>query len=916
MEFTGGSIRERPSLGDLRPPDSLPDVPPKLQAALSDRYRIQRELGQGGMATVYLAEDLKHDRKVAIKVLRPELAAVIGAERFLREIKTIAVLQHPHILGLIDSGEVEGTAYYVMPYVEGESLRDRLSREKQLPIAEAVRIAGEVASALDYAHRHGVIHRDIKPENVLLHDGSALVADFGIALSVSTAGATRLTETGMSLGTPHYMSPEQAMGEREITARSDVYALGAMTYEMLLGEPPFTGPTAQAIVAKVMTEKPAPLVGRRDRIPAAVEDAVLTALQKLPADRFATAAEFAAALRGSSTQATAARPVGRPAGSPMALRAAIMVAALATMAAAYFAFQAARRAPLPTTRLLLDLPDLRVNHLLYTGGAFAIAPDGSRIAYIAQPPAAPSRLMVRERGELTPRMLEGTEGADGPFFSPDGQWIGYTAAGKTYKVGVGGGAPVLLVDADIADAATEVLAAGAWLPDDRILFANRSFALLTVPAGGGAVTVIAPPPGNRGWVFPTALPRKDVILVTECGNNCAQMTLLALNLKTLARDTVLPNTARGWYLPTGHLVAVQQDGSVRGGKFDLDALRFTESPEVLLSGVQLELGITPELAVADDGTLLYLAADQTGTSSTVARVDRTGHAKPVDPEWVTRFTSLALAPDGRRLAVSTLERSANVLWVKQLDAGPLTRLSFEGDLNYRPAWRADGRSLSFTSDLQQPFSFLYQTRADGSGKPERVLPGDSSQVDEALWSRDGRWLVYRTGVRAGFRDIYARQVSGDTTRITVAAGVFDEYMPALSPDGRWIAYVSVESGREEVYVRPFPETDRARWQVSTTGGAGPAWSHSGRELFYLDPADSLVAVGVTFTPEFRAVSRRTLFGTRPFVLLPFHRPYDVSPDDQSFLMLQRSRATGAEANRLTVVLNWFSELESRKGSTK
>jgi tRNA A-37 threonylcarbamoyl transferase component Bud32/pimeloyl-ACP methyl ester carboxylesterase len=274
-----------------------------LAAALADRYRIEVGadglpplLGQGGMATVYLAQDLKHDRKVAIKVLRPELAAVIGAERFLREIKTIANLQHPHILGLIDSGEVNGTAYYVMPFVEGESLRDRLNREKQLPINDAVRVASEVAAALDYAHRHGVIHRDIKPENVMLHDGSALVADFGIALAVSSAGGSRMTETGMSLGTPHYMSPEQAMGEREITARSDVYALGAMTYEMLLGEPPFTGPTAQAIVAKVMTEKPAPLRLRRDTIPDGVEHAVLTALQKLPADRFRTTVEFSSAL--------------------------------------------------------------------------------------------------------------------------------------------------------------------------------------------------------------------------------------------------------------------------------------------------------------------------------------------------------------------------------------------------------------------------------------------------------------------------------------------------------------------------------------------------------------------------------------------------------------------------------------------
>ncbi|MFI5210982.1 MAG: serine/threonine-protein kinase, partial [Gemmatimonadales bacterium] len=270
----------------------------RLAAALADRYRIDRELGQGGMATVYLAHDFKHDRQVAIKVLRPELAAVIGAERFLSEIKTTANLQHPHILPLHDSGEADSFLFYVMPYVEGESLRDRLHREKQLPIADAVRIATEVASALDYAHRHNVVHRDIKPENILLHDSSALVADFGIALAASKAGGTRMTETGMSLGTPTYMSPEQAMGEREITPRSDVYALGCVTYEMLVGEPPFSGPTAQAIVAKVMTAEPAGLTGQRKSIPPQVEAAVFTALEKLPADRFASAAEFAEALQG------------------------------------------------------------------------------------------------------------------------------------------------------------------------------------------------------------------------------------------------------------------------------------------------------------------------------------------------------------------------------------------------------------------------------------------------------------------------------------------------------------------------------------------------------------------------------------------------------------------------------------------
>jgi serine/threonine protein kinase len=291
----------------------MPNAPEGLTNALTDCYAIEGELGAGGMATVYLARDVKHDRQVALKVLRPELAAVIGADRFLAEIKTTANLQHPHILPLHDSGEADGFLFYVMPYIEGETLRDHLDREKQLPVDDAVRIASEVADALDYAHRQDVIHRDIKPENILLHDGRALVADFGIALAASKGGATRMTETGMSLGTPQYMSPEQAMGEREITARSDVYALGAVLYEMLSGDPPFSGSTAQAIVARVVTESPRSLTMQRHTIPPNVEQAVLKSLEKLPADRCATAAEFSQALKDThftaATESLIAAPV-------------------------------------------------------------------------------------------------------------------------------------------------------------------------------------------------------------------------------------------------------------------------------------------------------------------------------------------------------------------------------------------------------------------------------------------------------------------------------------------------------------------------------------------------------------------------------------------------------------------------------
>src|SRR5512144_1787448 len=284
------------------------DVFASLQTALADRYRIERELGQGGMATVYLAHDLKHDRDIAIKVLRPEISAVLGGARFLQEIRISARLDHPHILTLIDSGQAAGILYYVLPYVRGESLRQRLRREGQLPLEEALAITRQVASALDHAHRHGVIHRDIKPENILLHEGEAVVTDFGIALALRQAGGQRLTESGLSLGTPQYMSPEQATGDRELDARSDVYSLAAVLYEMLAGEPPVTGPNAQAMIAKLMTERPTHLRVVRESVPAEIDAAVSKALDKTPADRFSSAGEFSRALELRPVTQTAPLP--------------------------------------------------------------------------------------------------------------------------------------------------------------------------------------------------------------------------------------------------------------------------------------------------------------------------------------------------------------------------------------------------------------------------------------------------------------------------------------------------------------------------------------------------------------------------------------------------------------------------------
>ncbi|MBK8249845.1 MAG: protein kinase [Gemmatimonadetes bacterium] len=404
----------------------------RLAAALADRYRIARELGQGGMATVHLAEDLKHKRQVAIKVLKPELAAVIGADRFLTEIRTTANLQHPHILPLHDSGSVDGTVFYVMPFIAGESLRDRLEREQQLPVADAVRIASQVASALDYAHRQGVIHRDIKPENILLHDGSALVADFGIALAAAqTAGGRRMTETGMSLGTPTYMSPEQAMGERTLDARTDVYALGCVLYEMLAGEPPFTGPSAQAIVARVMTEAPRGLGVQRSTVPANVEAAVSTALSKLPADRFPTAAAFASALSDPAFGRVAAG-AGHPASSawtPRRLTAIAVVAAVAVVAGVLLGRATVRSAAGSTDIVVSALVPPEGEDFSDRRSFGALSPDGQRFAFVSLSMKGERYLWIRDLAAFQAERIEGTLGASAPFWSPDGRSIAFFANG-------------------------------------------------------------------------------------------------------------------------------------------------------------------------------------------------------------------------------------------------------------------------------------------------------------------------------------------------------------------------------------------------------------------------------------------------------------------------------------------------------
>ena len=885
----------------------MTDAVQRLSAALADRYHIERELGAGGMATVYLAHDVRHDRKVALKVLRPELSAILGAERFLHEIKTTANLQHPHILSLFDSGEADGLVFYVMPYVEGESLRDRIQREKQLPVEDAVRIACEVADALDYAHRHGVIHRDIKPENILLHDGHAQVADFGIALAVSSAGAgTRMTETGMSLGTPHYMSPEQAMGQREINAKSDVYALGCVLYEMLTGEPPFNGPTAQAIIARVMTEEPRSLTLQRKSIPPHVEAAVNAALEKLPGDRLATAAQFAEALRHPgtlplTTSRTSAQPAGKPAGraTRVVLRTVPWLVAAAAAGAAFWLWRYPR-ASAETPRFSIVVPDSQGVRTDHSNRSLAFAPDGSRFVYIGSGPHRKRMLFERSVGQLEPRLIPGTEGAEGPFFSPDGQWVAFFADGKLKKVALAGGPPLSVAE-------TPNPRGGAWGEGGVIVFNGAGASgLLRVSAAGGPVDTLTRPQSDTttgtSHRLPQFLPGGRTVVFTEMVGAGARVA--ALDLTSRRITTLMDQAMDAHYAPTGHLVYGTQTGALVAVPFDAKRVRVTGSPVSLLEGLLVKpaAGVA-EFDLSASGRLVYLAGIQ--TPRTLVVVDARGTERPLGQ--MVGLGSPRFSPDGRRIALFSAEGRSSDIRVLDLERKTLSRLTFEGQ-NLYPEWTPDGRRIAFYTFGRKSLQgiHLFWTAADGSGEARPLYAAPGNQV-EVQFTPDGRTMAFRqtTPGTTTKRDIWIAQVDSPQAAHPYLNSLFDERSMVLSPDGHWMAYVSDESSRDEVYVRSFPEAS-GRWQISVDGGVEPRWAHSGRALFYRS-GDSLVSVAITTRPGF-VVGQRSLVFTRPYFMGDTHHAHwDVAPGDKGFVFIRQ----GTETPSLVVALNWFEELKRR-----
>lgn len=582
--------------------------------------------------------------------------------------------------------------------------------------------------------------------------------------------------------------------------------------------------------------------------------------------------------------------------------AAAALIAIAAGAAGWFTHGSSRAAALLPSRYQLNLPGLQRSNLRYSGSSIALSPDGRRIGYIRASTLGVRTVWVLEQPFGEPRQLAGSENVDALFFSRDGSAIAYFADGKLYRVPFAGGRPVVLADSMSRDLAT-----GVWRADGTLLVNDGIYNLRSIPEGGGPSTVVAKAPSAiEALTYPELLPDRDKLLVTRCSANCGLMNVGTLNLRTGDTATLVKNAARAWYLPPGRLLYVMQDGAAMLVGFDPDAMKMTGTPRQVFSDVRLNLAIAPQLALSADGRqILYIGGTNSGSQRQVriVRVDEKGRPTPIDSTWEGVFNYADLSPDGTRLALTVFSDERQNLWVKALDRGPITRLTFEGAVNYRPTWLANGREIAFISDQSGP-ALPYVVRADGSGKPQRIAVPDTAQIDEIEFAPGGEWIVYRRGTVNGNRRLSMFRPGVDSTPKEITTGRFDEYSPTVSPDGRWLAYVSVESGRDEVYIRPFPDVGRARWQVSTTGGSSPVWSSSGKALYFVSATDQLLKIDVAGGSDFQVAVPQVMFSTNPFLLAPYHQSFNISADGQSFIFAQPVNPSAGE-EYATVLLDWL-----------
>ena len=882
-------------------------------------YSVTAKLGEGGMGEVYRATDAKLGRDVALKLL-PEVFASDSERmaRFKREAQVLASLNHSNIASIYGLEETDGVHCLVLELVAGPTLADRIA-QGAVPLEEVLPIASQIAEALEYAHEHGVIHRDLKPANIkLTPEGEVKILDFGLAkalqgdpaeedLAKSPTLTAMATQAGIILGTAAYMSPEQAKG-KPVDRRADIWAFGCVLYEMLAGQQAFRGETISDSLASVLKDEPA-WEALPSNTPSMLRTLLRRCLNKDPRRRLRDIGEARLALEVplKGTPQAEAEATAAPLAAPMrpSLRALAWALAgmllLISFALSWGWWQATRPAPGPVVRFIQPFPP---EQMLTSDEQppLAISPDGSRIAYVASGTGTP-QLYLRSLDRLEPTLVPGTEGALNPFFSPDGQWIGFFAEGKLKKVQASGGAAFTL-----AEASGQPRGA-SWGPGDNIVFApTTAEGLKGVSGGGGPVREVSQLDASkqeRTHRWPQVLPDgKHALFIAgtlDSPEYYDDSDVDVVSLETGERQTVLHGASMARYAPSGHLIYAR-GGSLWAVPFNLRQLRTTGSPVPVVEGVTTYVssgGVY--FAVAENGTLIYVPGGSSSGQNQLAWADRFGKLQ-VLPLPAGNFTEPRLSPDGRQVALVVGGGKTTDIWIYDIARNTFGRLSFEGS-NRGPAWSPDGKSVTYWSVRGATEAGLYQKPADGSGEARLLLPS-SNLILANSWSPDGKYLAIDRLTPTTQSDITVVSTGNDPKEIPFVTTRFDEYEAAFSPDGHWIAYISSESGRYEVYVKPFPGPG-GKWQVSTDGGTNPLWSQDGREIFYVS-GDRMLAVKVESRSGFKAGTPEVLFSG-------FFNPnvgdqaYGVAPDGQRFLVIQPLRAASANP-QINVVLNWFEEV--------